>query len=71
MCNSTIGFGSIKSAITKIKVGRGHRTWDVGLGDAETRGTGDVGTLGRGDAGTRGRRDMVREDFGTQRRAGM
>ena len=68
MCNSTIGFGSIKSAITKIKVGRdmGLGTWDLG-----TRGTGDVGTLGRGDAGTRGRGDMVREDFGTQRRAGM
>ena len=64
MCNSTIGFGSIKSAITKSGTG----TWDVGLGDAETRGTGDVGTLGRGDVGTQGRGDVVREDFGTQTR---
>ena len=30
----------------------GRGTWDVGLGDAGTRGRGDAGTWGRGDSGT-------------------
>ena len=43
----------------------------LGRGDAGTRGRGDVGTRGRGDAGTLGLGDVVREDFGTRRRAGI
>ena len=54
-------------------------TWDVGLGDLGARGLGEVGTLGHGDAGrwgledagTWGLGDVVREDFGTRRRAGI
>jgi len=39
----------------------GTGTWDVGLGDAGTRGRGDAGTRGRGDVGTWGLGDMGRE----------
>ena len=43
----------------------------MGFGDLGARGLGAVGTLGRGDAGTWGLGDVVREDFGTRRRAGI
>ena len=36
-----------------------------------TQGCGDSGTWGRWDVGMRGRGDVVREDFGTRRRAGI
>ena len=61
-------------AVTKSGTG----TWDgdVGRGtrgrwDAGTRGRREAGTWGLGDVGTRGRGDVVREDFGTRRRAGI
>ena len=49
-------------AVTKSGTG----TWDL-----RTRGHGDVGTRGLGDEGTWGLRDVVREVFGTRRRAGI
>ena len=55
--------------IQLLKVGRGRGTW--GPWDSGTRGHGDSGTRGLGDAGTQGRGDVVREDFGTRRRAGI
>ena len=42
-----------------------------GLGEVRTLGRGDSGSLGLGDAGTWGLWDVVREDFGTRRRAGI
>ena len=52
-----------------LKVGRGRGTWR--LRDVRNLGRGDAGTWGIGDVGTRGRADVVRQDFGTRRRAGI
>ena len=73
---------SLKSAVTKSGTGTwdgdvGRGTWGRGDSgtwgrwDVWTRGRGDAGTRGRGDAGTWGLGDVIREDFGTRRRAGI